>query len=50
MSLIQARVKCLTFKARISIYSNAVSTDSEVILGLFKALVAACESDSIFMI
>ena len=29
-------------------YSNAVRTDCDVILGLFRALIAACESDSIF--
>ena len=33
----------------VSMYSNAVSTDFDVILGLFRALIAACESDSIFM-
>ena len=30
-------------------YSNAVRTDCDVILGLFKAFIAACESDNIFI-
>ena len=48
-AFIQANVRCLTSRASVSMYSNAGRTDFDVILGLFSALIAACESDSIFM-
>ena len=43
-TLIQARVRFLTSRASVSMYSNAVRTDCDVILGLVGALIAACES------
>ena len=48
-AFIQARVRCLNSRASVSMYSNAVRTDCDVILGLFRALIAACESDGIFL-
>ena len=35
------RVRCLTSRASVSMYSSAVRTDWEVILGLFSTLIAA---------
>ena len=48
-ALIHARVRCLTSIAKVSIYSSVVRTDWDVSLGLFKALIAACESDNILI-
>ena len=48
-AFIQARVRWLTCRASVSIYSSAVRTDCDVILELFRALMAVCESNNIFI-
>ena len=49
LSYLFVDVRCFTSRASVSLYSKAVRTDCDVILGLFRALIAACESESIFI-
>ena len=43
-------VRCFTWKSSVCMCSNAVSTDCDAILHLFKALISAWESDNILIL